>query len=130
MRKVARKSNMIDATCTKEWQIQAALVNWCRMLSILIISIPNGAKRSFAMSMREKSTGLTAGASDLFMPIANRKYHGYFIELKRPGEKPRGNQYVFMEKVRTQGYKAEYFDDWIKAKESIEEYLRDVYTPP
>ena len=80
------------------------------------------------MSMREKSTGLTAGASDLFMPISNSKYHGYFIELKRPGERPRGNQYIFMEKVRTQGYKAEYFDDWVKAKESIEEYLKDIYT--
>ncbi len=110
-----------------EWKIQAALVNWARMQGILILSIPNGGKRSFAVAHREKLMGLTSGACDLFMPIANKDYHGYWLEIKQPGKLPRPEQYKFMEKVRTQGYKAEYFDDWIKAKESIEEYLRTGY---
>lgn len=100
-------------------------MKWATLQGLLLISIPNGGKRSLAMASREKAMGLKAGASDLFLAHPNRLYHGYWIELKVPGKKPTSTQHQFMSRVRVQGYKAEWFDDWIAAKESIEEYLRD-----
>jgi hypothetical protein len=111
--------------------IQKPLVAWARSIGLLLIAVPNGAKRSLAMGTHEVAMGLLAGASDLFLAMPGRSngmcYHGYWIELKSPGKRPTGNQYVFMERVRSQGYKAEWFDDFAKAKESIEEYIRNEY---
>jgi hypothetical protein len=114
-------------TCIKEWQIQAALVKWARMKGLLLMSIPNGAKRSLATTSREKAMGLLPGASDLFLAHPNALYAGYWIELKVPGKRPTDLQYEFMTKVRNLGYCADWFDDWIKAKQSIETYLANCY---
>ena len=105
--------------------VQKPLVQWARLMGLLLISIPNGSKRSLALGKHEVAMGLLAGASDLFLAMPNRDYHGYWIELKVPGKHPTGNQYTFMEKVRNNGYKAEWFSDWLEAKKSIEEYLNN-----
>jgi hypothetical protein len=57
--------------------------------------------------------GLMAGASDLFlaMPCASGSIHGFWIELKVPGKFPTTSQQHFFEAVRTQGYKADWYDD-------------------
>jgi hypothetical protein len=121
------KTTPTKITCIKEWQIQAALVKWARLKGLMLLSIPNGAKRSLATTMREKAIGLLPGASDLFLAHPNALYAGYWIELKVPGKKPTALQTEFMEKVKKQGYEANWFDDWVKAKHSIEDYLNNSY---
>jgi hypothetical protein len=106
---------------------QMALVKWARNFGLLLISIPNAGKRSYFLGQQERAMGLTAGVSDLFLCMPNGKHHGYWIELKSKGKKPTELQLDWIDKVRSQGYKAEWFDDWVKAKESIEYYLKGVY---
>jgi hypothetical protein len=106
--------------------VQAPLVKWCRLKGLPIFSVPNSGKR--AIFNRERSLGLWAGVSDLFLMMPNNFYHGYFIELKAKGKFPTEKQWEFMEEASKRGYLAQWFDDWVKAKESIEKYLRDTYT--
>lgn len=130
MHTILRKKTLANAQ-PLEWQIQASLVKWARLQGLLLLSIPNGAKRSYAMASRERAIGLLSGACDLFLAMPGRLngilYHGYWIELKVPGKIPTSTQNQFMRRVRVQGYKAEWFTDWVAAKESIEEYLREGY---
>lgn len=102
---------------------QTALVAWARYFDLFLISIPNGAKRSYGLALKEKAMGLYPGACDLLLIHPTEKYKSYFIEMKRRGEKPRKDQLEFMQRAREKGFKAEWFDDWVLAKESIEEYL-------
>lgn len=107
-----------------EFHEQAALVKWARLNGLLLISIPNAGKRSLWMAQKEKAMGLTVGASDLFLCRPSNQYHGFFIEMKSKGKKPTQSQCDFFSQVRALGYCAEYFDDWEKARESIENYLK------
>lgn len=107
----------------KERVGQKKLVAWLRENGILVMSIPNGAKRSRFSALHERAMGLLPGASDLFIAVSNRRYNGYFVEMKRKGRKPTPVQYKFMEDVRKNGYAADWFDDWEKALESVKDYL-------
>ena len=102
---------------------QAALVQWARLNGLLILAIPNGAKRSAWAGEREKALGLLPGASDLLLAEPRQGFHGYFIEMKAPGKKPRPNQLEFMALVRARNYKAEWFDNFVEARQSVELYL-------
>jgi hypothetical protein len=93
------------------------------MNNILLISIPNGGKRSYWAGRQEVAMGLTAGVSDLFLPVVTDVYPGFWIEMKAPGNTPRIEQYHWLRMMRDQGYKAEWYDDWEKAKLAIEDYL-------
>ncbi len=110
----------------KESYLQSKLIEWARSKGLLLISIPNHGKRSLWQGQKERAMGLTAGVSDLFLSTPNHRYHGYWIEMKSPGKKPTEKQIDWMKKVQNQGYKAEWFDDWEKARDSIEFYLSGV----
>ncbi len=105
---------------------QQALVKWARILKLPLISIPNQGKRSFWLGKKERSMGLTAGVSDLFLALPNKYYHGFWIEMKRKGEKPKPNQLIWLNKMQFYGYKADWFDDWEEAKKEIESYLLNI----
>jgi hypothetical protein len=102
---------------------QMALVKWCRLMKIPVIHIANEGKRSFAMASWLKSMGMRAGVADLFIARPRLPYAGYWIEMKRAGNKPTALQTLFLEDMRLEGYRADWFDDWMQAKESIEKYL-------
>lgn len=105
--------------------LQMRLVAWALGLDLPIWSIPNEGDRGRIATARLKQMGLRPGASDLF--LARRSccgsWPGYFIEMKSPGEKPRPNQIAFMQDMRNEGFRAEWFDDWLVARQSIIEYL-------
>lgn len=106
-----------------EAQEQMALVTWARMMSLPLIHIPNEGKRTFATAKWLEGMGCIWGASDLFLAVTTKRYGGYFIEMKSRGNKPTKLQQEFLDKMKANGYKADYFDSWEKAKVSIEEYL-------
>lgn len=107
----------------KEDALQQALVQWMRWAKIPHIHIPNEGKRSYAMYNWLLSMGFRPGASDLFVPRMKGGFGGYWVELKQHGKKPTENQMTFLEDMRAEGYKAEWFDSWEAAQKSIEEYL-------
>lgn len=102
---------------------QIKLVSWMRSMGFLFTAIPNGAKRSAITGHIERSMGLTAGVSDLFLAMPSKHYHGFWIEMKAPGKKPTDLQYEWMDKARKQGYKAEYYDCYEEARKAVEDYL-------
>jgi hypothetical protein len=104
---------------------QIRLVNWAHAANLVLISIPNSAKRTPWAGEREKALGLHPGASDLLLIATNGRYGGFFIEMKAPGKKPRPEQYEFLELVRTKGYASGWYDNWLKAAHDVGLYISD-----
>ena len=109
-----------------EHQGQAALIFWGKFHPIVaeyLFAIPNGGKRTIWAGKKLKDEGLMPGASDLFLSYPSKRFHGYYIEMKRKGEKPNKDQLYFLEKMRKVGYAGAWFDDWELARDSIIDYL-------
>jgi len=111
---------------------QAALIEWARYQANLhpalewLFAIPNGASLSSkAEAIKLKEEGLTPGISDLFLPWASKGYHGFFMEMKRPGnlEGATEGQKEFLEFCEQAGYLGQVFDNFEDAKEAICWYL-------
>ena len=118
---------------------QVTLIQWANMQSglypelALLFAIPNGAatrhirgkngKWYSPEGKKLKAEGLKRGVPDLFLPVARQGYHGLFIEMKRPGEKPRPEQVEWLEALQAQGYMATVCDGFEDAMQAISEYL-------
>ncbi len=97
----------------EESEIQRAVIRWWAAAHSafgihehLLLSIPNGARTSIRTAVTLKREGLRKGASDLFLSVARGKYHGLWIEMKRPDGRLTPEQKKFQEDVTTQGYAA------------------------
>ena len=73
----------------------------------------------------ERSMGLTAGVSDLFLAVPNKHYSGFWIELKASGKKPSELQNDWLLRSRLAGYRADWYDSYDSAKSAIVDYLED-----
>ncbi len=106
---------------------QMALVKWARMHPKIgrmgLIKQTNEGRSSVIAGARMNAMGRVAGTVDLFLAIPNRQYHGFWIEMKAPGKKPTQEQLEFLSKMLERGYQADWYDNWEKAKEDIEDYL-------
>lgn len=111
-----------------ERQEQIKLFQWIKLHPVLkrhAFSIANDGKRSPQLGATYKKMGLRPGASDIFIAVPRRKYHGFFIELKFGKNHATPAQLEFIEDMRQNGYKAEVIwgaDDAIK---QIQQYLID-----
>ncbi len=108
-----------------EAQEQTYLVHWMRLKGLLVMSIPNQGRRSYWQGQKEVSMGLLKGACDLLLAEPNRQYGAFFIEMKARGQKPRPEQLAFMEEARKWGYRADWYDNWEKARDEVEIYLQN-----
>lgn len=117
-RKVKRK------TISYERTIQCEIVDYIRSMGLLVHSIPNHGKRSVIGGYIEKRMGLMPGASDLFLAEPNHRYHGFYIEIKSPGNEPTDAQFEFGVQVKSRGYHWDWFDNVETAKLAIQKYLR------
>lgn len=71
----------------------------------LLHAIPNaGAGGSRGMAGRMKAMGTLRGMCDLSLPVPRGPFHGLYVEMKRPGERPRPEQARVHEALRAQGY--------------------------
>lgn len=61
---------------------QAAVVEFCELMKIVVVHIPNEGKRSQAYGARMKRLGMKKGFPDLFFPTPANGYHGLMIEMK------------------------------------------------
>lgn len=109
---------------------QSMLFQWCElqkgkypMLSLLV-AIPNGGSRHPREAANLKKQGVKAGFPDMFLPYANKKYHGLFIELKYGKNKASDKQKEWINNLNAQGYKAVVCNGFDEARLTIEEYIR------
>jgi len=97
-----------------ESQIQSACVKWFRAkypkLRLNLFSVPNGAmlagdgkRRAMRWAILERE-GAVAGASDLFLSVPSGDYCGFYIEMKRPGQKRTATQVAFQDAQHAVGY--------------------------
>jgi hypothetical protein len=109
---------------------QCALMCWCTYQSqwpelVWLFSIPNGGERGVANAARLKAEGVKSGVSDLCLPVPRRGYHGFFIEMKKPGKLSgeSANQKKFGAFVTENGYLYACIDNWIDAAKALAWYL-------
>lgn len=113
-----------------EEQEQIALMKWAKLQEPtypelrLLFHIPNGGKRGAREAAIFKAAGVKAGVPDLFLPVANSKFNGLFIELKRlknskltPAQMRWGND------LARQGYASLVCLGWQEAADVILRYL-------
>lgn len=89
---------------SREEDEQIAFVQWCDILNIPVIHIPNEGKRSAYMGAKLKSMGLRGGVPDLLIPCARGGYHGLFIEMKVGNNKPTEKQKQWLQRLSEGGY--------------------------
>lgn len=90
-----------------EAQEQIALIEWCDLMRIKIMHIPNEGKRTLYVGRELARMGLRRGVPDLFVPAARQGFHGLFIELKRTkGGRVSDNQQKWIDLLNRRGYRA------------------------
>lgn len=84
--------------------------------------IPNGGKRDKAVAVQLKREGLQPGVPDYFLPVPVGRFHGLYIELKRPGERARPEQREWLARAEARGYGAVICQGWRQAASAVLSY--------
>lgn len=103
---------------------QEAVVEYCDLLHIPIVHIPNEGKRSLSYAARMKRMGLRSGFPDLLVPLARGGYHGLFIEMKYGKNKTTKEQKEWLERLSAEGYACAVCYNAAEAIKIIESYNR------
>lgn len=103
---------------------QEAVVEYCDLLHIPIVHIPNEGKRSLSYAARMKRMGLRSGFPDLFVTLARGGYHGLFIEMKYGNNKTTKEQKEWLELLAAEGYACAVCYGAAEAIKIIESYNR------
>ena len=103
---------------------QEAVVEYCDLLHIPIVHIPNEGKRSLSYAARMKRMGLRSGFPDLFVTLARGEYHGLFIEMKYGKNKTTKEQKEWLERLSAEGYACAVCYNAAEAIKTIESYNR------
>lgn len=99
------------------------LASWLELNKVFFIHVPNEGKRSRWQGQRLKRMGMRPGACDFLIfdpPPAYPGYKGVAIELKRVGEKPRENQYQFLEEMAKRSWKVFWSEGGEEAARQLE----------
>ena len=103
---------------------QEAVVEYCDLLHIPIVHIPNEGKRSLSYAARMKKMGLRRGFPDLLVPLARGGFHGLFIEMKYGKNKTTKEQKEWLELLSAEGYACAVCYNAAEAIKTIESYNR------
>lgn len=88
-----------------------------------MFAIPNGGQRHIVVAKKLKDEGVKPGVPDIFLPKANKKYLGLFIEMKVGKNKLTQNQETWIEALSQLGYACAVCYSVEEAIVDIEEYL-------
>lgn len=117
------------AKANTEHSHQMALFLWMRLQQDkwpelkLAFAIANGGKRDQITAAKLKAEGVKPGVSDIFIPIARGPFHGFFLEMKKPGGKESPEQIAFGAAVQDQGYFYACAESWSEASAVITWYM-------
>jgi len=93
-----------------EHKIQSALFKWASLSTPakpelrLLFAIPNGGNRDPITGALMKREGARAGVPDVMLPVARGKWHGLFIEMKKPGGRTSIEQRGWIAELQREGY--------------------------
>lgn len=121
VKKLIRRTEQAHCQALLEW-VSYQRINIPELA--LLFHIPNGGLRSKVEASILKSMGVKSGVPDYFLPVARHDFNGFFIEMKKPGESLRKEQYAWTTQLEIQGYLVEVFHDWQKAAERLTWYLK------
>ena len=114
-----------------EHQEQVNLFKWAFLqsgkypeLELMHASL-NGVKLNIGPAVKAKRGGMKRGVPDLLLPVARRKYHGLFIEMKIKPNRTTKEQEWWIDKLRRQGYGCAVCYGWEEAINVIIHYLED-----
>ena len=109
---------------------QACLFEWAELMSNKypclhrMYAIPNGGSRHILEAVNLKKAGVKKGVPDIFLPTAQKGFHGLFIEMKRQkGSVESKEQKDYKEYLLAEGYQVKTCMSWFVARREIEEYL-------
>lgn len=109
---------------------QAALFDWAAWQVNLgheplrwMFAIPNGELRAKSVASRLQAEGTKPGVPDICLPWPAQGYHGLFIEMKIPPNKPTLEQYQYLDWLSEVGYLAVVANGFEEAKEILRSYL-------
>lgn len=119
---------MTNISKVSESNLQIQCVKWFDMQypewSQFLFHIRNGGSMKSAREGRKfKLMGVRKGVPDLFLSIPNDEFHGFYIELKKPGGKPSSEQVVSGLMLENLGYKWMIIDDLEVFMTEVKRYL-------
>jgi hypothetical protein len=85
--------------------------------------IPNGGRRSKSEAHKFKLMGVVAGIPDINIPVANKDYHGLFIEMKDGKGRASKEQLNMKNIIENNGYCVKVCNGHEEAIKELEEYL-------
>lgn len=103
---------------------EASLLKW-------FFAVPNGGSRGDSEKSARiqgalmKAEGVKKGVADCLLPVAKHGYHGFFIEMKKPGNKTGQSkeQKEFEVAMMANGYLYAVCDSWWSAFRALMWYL-------
>lgn len=120
----------------EEYQIQSAFMRWWKencskygVAECLLFAIPNGSVLGSFKKDRQirgtmlKAAGLRNGVCDTMLCVPAGRYHGLFMEFKKPGGVLSDNQETFIGFALSRGYRCEVVDSVEGAIKVVEGYL-------
>lgn len=133
--KLAKKSNIVKKKQViikrsyPERALQLALMLWFRKrypeFRRYLVHFAAERKISPMAGAMLKALGMRSGVSDLILFVPRNGLGALMIELKKPGGKLTDLQTEWMMDMLEIGYAATWTDNLEKAKQIIEDYLRD-----
>jgi hypothetical protein len=102
---------------------QIAFVEYCDLIKIPVVHIPNESKRSKTYGAQLKRMGMRSGFPDLFIPVACRGYFGLFIEMKSDKGTLRPEQREWLDTLTKHGYLCRVCRSFESAKQTLDAYL-------
>jgi len=115
-----------------EHQQQAALFQWAKTMEgqypelFLLYATPNQGRRTPRQGQWMVEEGMKAGVPDVCLPVPNKYYGAFYIELKDGwNKKPTETQKIWIDSLRAVGNMAEVYGDWEAAAAAIIQYLKE-----
>ena len=116
-------ARQIKAPLPYEWQEQVAVIQYCVLHNILCNHTANEGKRSLAEGRKLKDMGLSPGFPDISILEPRGKYHGFYIEMKRKGNKASEEQITWLMELRARGYATALCYSAQEAIDKIQKYM-------
>lgn len=107
---------------------QIVVIEWCDLMSIPAVHIPNEGKRSVVYGAQLKRMGMRKGFPDIFIPVARAGYHGLFVEMKWGKNKTTTDQEEWLRTLSDQGYACTVVYSADDAIRQIKRYLKSTKT--
>ncbi len=108
-----------------EHDLQKRCLTWFRLAypQLLLIGIPNAAKRTRAERGRLLSEGLTKGIPDLLLAYPAGEHHALWIEMKTVNGRPSNAQIKIQAHLRALGYAVIMPRTFDEFQQQVNEYL-------